>query len=86
MCGKTAARPARASPLGPGAWQSDLAFQNQAARVKILAERKLGDLLKEMKDNGERKGTGQPEKNSNTLLPFSLEDIGLTKMQSSPKY
>lgn len=70
---------ARAAQLG-------LEAQNHAAEVKLHAECKAGELLIEMKANGERNGGGRPHENGNTVLPFStvkLTDLGISKMQSS---
>ena len=59
-----------------------LALQNKAAEIKLRAERRAGQLLKEM----EKKPPGpEPKDRSHhaTDLPPSLSDIGITKSQSS---
>ncbi len=49
---------------------------NAAAEFKLNAERKAGGMLKAMENRGRpRKG--------NTMLPFSLDDLGISRMQSS---
>lgn len=54
-----------------------LEAQNAAAKIKIMSERKIGELLA---SSGLR--PGRP-KNGNTMLPLSLDDLGIEKMQSS---
>ena len=57
---------------------------NEASRVKLLAERKGGQLLKEMRDQGQlrvRGGDQHAKSHDGTLL--SLSDLGLSKNQSS---
>lgn len=60
-----------------------LAAQNHAAEIKIRAERRAGELLKEM----DKHEGGRPSgKTSNIALPVSpptLSEIGISKMQSS---
>lgn len=57
--------------------------QNMIAEIKLRAERRAGELLKDM----DRQEVGRPEKNSNTALPFfdppTLDELGISKMQSS---
>lgn len=64
------------------AQKQSLEVQNRAAEIKLMAERKAGELLREM----ERKGVGRPKKNSLSVEPFSeaasLADLGITKTQS----
>ena len=49
---------------------------NAASEFKLNAERKAGGMLKAMENRGRpRKG--------NTMLPFSLDDLGISRMQSS---
>ena len=56
-----------------------LAIQNRAASVKILAERRAGELLKAM----EKHDGGRPGKTGNKTLPVStLSEMGVDKMQS----
>lgn len=58
-----------------------LEMQNQAAETKLRAERKAGELLKEMEKN-----KGGWESCGNTMLPQDvapkLKDLGIHKMQS----
>jgi len=62
----------------PDSAGESLLLQNQAAELKLRAERKAGGLLADMDLN---KGTAAPGR-SNTMLP-RLEDLGITKIQSS---
>jgi len=54
-----------------------LELQNSAAEIKILAERKAGEMLAAME-----KAKPPGKKIGNTMLPNSLADLGITKMQS----
>lgn len=61
-----------------------LEVQNAAAEVKIRAERRAGELLKQMADAGERSGgRGGDRKSSDAVSLDSLSDIGVTRKQSS---
>jgi len=55
--------------------------QNEAAEVKIRAERKAGEMLAQMPKNE----GGRPIETSNTMLQVSptLEELGIERMQSS---
>ena len=60
----------------------DLTLQNQAAEIRILSERRAGQLLVEMNDTGQRqaKRNGRPRKvSSSTTLPR----LGISRDQSS---
>lgn len=61
--------------------------ERQAAEVRIRAERRAGELLREMKENGQRDsgGRGRIESRGTTQLknPPRLQDLGITKDQSS---
>lgn len=60
-----------------------LELQNRAAEIKLRAERRAGEILKKIeKDKGGRPSE-RTEETSNMVLPVSLKDIGITKMQSS---
>jgi hypothetical protein len=48
-----------------------------AAEIKLRAERKAGEMLAAMELRPGVKPIG------NTMLPIALEDLGITKMQSS---
>ena len=52
---------------------------NSAAEIKLRAERRAGELLAGM----EKCVGGRPTKTSNTMLPVSLESVGVSKMQST---
>lgn len=58
--------------------------QNMIAEIKLRAERRAGELLREMPKN---EGGRPTEKTSNTVLPVldspTLDDLGITKIQSS---
>lgn len=53
--------------------------QNDAAYIRLLAERKLGEFLKEMPKNG---GGRPAEKTCDTVSQVSLGDIGISRKQS----
>jgi len=64
--------------------KGSLEMQNQAAEIKIRAERRAGEMLREMDLN---EGGRPPEKliTSNIMLPVTppkLEDLGISKIQS----
>jgi N6-adenosine-specific RNA methylase IME4 len=55
-----------------------------ATEIKIRAERRGGELLREMADRGERAVRGQAQKShGETFQPPHLADLGVTKTQSS---
>jgi|HubBroStandDraft_6_1064221.scaffolds.fasta_scaffold00329_7 hypothetical protein len=60
----------------------DFALQNQAAEIRIRAERRAGELLVDMQTSGERhaKERGRPTKVSS---PTTLPKLGITRDQSS---
>lgn len=59
--------------------------QNMIAEIKLRAERRAGELIREGQEKGEIQGKGRPEKISHdvTFSPVHLEDVGITPMQSS---
>jgi hypothetical protein len=69
----------------------DLDMQNMAAEIRIRAERRAGQLLLEMEKNPGTRGAGRPRKDgsritrskASTAKAPKLEDIGITKDQSS---
>jgi hypothetical protein len=69
----------------------DLTLQNQAAEIRILSERRAGQLLIDMEKNPGAKGIGRTPKGSTqkgrypraTALPPTLEELNITKVQSS---
>jgi len=70
----------------------DLQLQNQACEIRLRAERRAGQLLIEMEKNPGTRGEGRPRKDGTkvftrskrtTAYPPKLEDIGITKDQSS---
>jgi hypothetical protein len=69
----------------------DLTLQNQAAEIRILSERRAGQLLVEMAKNPGVRGEGRPRQDGSrirlskgtTAYPPKLEDLGITRDQSS---
>jgi len=69
----------------------DFELQNQAAEIRLRAERRAGQLLIEMEKNPGTRGAGRPRKDgtritrskTSTANTPKLEDIGVTKDQSS---
>ena len=69
----------------------DLDMQNMAAEIRIRAERRAGQLLLEMEKNPGTRGAGRPRKDGtrfersseSTAQPPNLEEIGISKDQSS---
>lgn len=63
--------------------------QNRAAEVRLLAERKAGELLSEMKRKGERQQQGRPKSENGKSFPISpkpkLADLGV-KPEESKKW
>lgn len=59
-----------------------LEMQNDLAEIRIRAERRAGELLIEMKDQGVRQAQGRPEKRY-TDDTIKLDEIGISKVQSS---
>jgi hypothetical protein len=60
--------------------------ERQAAEIRIRAERKTGELLKQTKQNGERQDRSQPKKlnvASSDIKPQTLVDLGISRDQSS---
>ena len=51
-----------------------------ASRIRVRAERKLGEILKAMAANGERGKTGRPSKNGSAAR---LLDLGIPKDRAS---
>lgn len=55
-----------------------------ASEIKLRAERKVGELLRQTAETGERAGLGRPGKTSSTEEVFrTLKDLGVTYNQSS---
>ena len=69
----------------------DFALQNQACEIRLRAERRAGQLLSDMEKNPGTRGAGRPRKDgsritqsrASTAQAPKLEDIGVTKDQSS---
>jgi len=56
----------------------------QATDIKLRAERRVGELLREMAERGERAGQGQGNGKGRTALPLpTLDVLGVSKTQSS---
>ena len=62
-------------------------MQNKCAEIKIRAERRAGELLKDMEEKGEVADRGRPEKTSHDVnlngQPASLlqDEIGIPRME-----
>ena len=52
-----------------------------ATEIRMRAERRAGQMLREMKERGQRRKTGVSR--GNDSLPPDLKDLGVSKMQSS---
>lgn len=67
--------------------EESLAIQNQCAEIKLRAERRAGDLLKQMAESGERATAerGRPKKATHdaALSPPSLSDLGIEPDQAA---
>jgi hypothetical protein len=68
----------------------DFGLQNQAAEIRLFAERRAGRLLLDMTKNPGTRGEGRPSKggrnrrsSSTTAYPPKLTDLGISKDQSS---
>ena len=70
----------------------DFEMQNQAAEIRLFAERRAGELLADMTKNPGTRGEGRPRKNgtknrrsisTTAYFPLKLDDIGISKDQSS---
>jgi len=55
---------------------------DHATEVRLRAERRAGELLRDMKDSGERETGGRPE-NSRSQTTVTLKDLEITRDQSS---
>jgi hypothetical protein len=58
----------------------DPEMEVMAFEIRIVAERRAGELLLEMKERGERAEVGRPQKTSNTT---TISALGISKDQSS---
>lgn len=69
---------ARAARLG-------LDAQNSAAAIRLEAEAKAGELLRQMRESGERAGDGKPSQPASvtSAVPATLDDLGVTHDESS---
>lgn len=65
--------------------QKGLEAQNGAARIKLLAERRAGELIREMQNDGRlaSQSTGRPVGEVSQPAILKLDDVGLTADQSS---
>jgi len=70
----------------------DYDLQNQAAEIRLFAERRAGELLADMAKNTGTRGEGRPRRDGTKIRrsssttaypPPKLDDIGITKDQSS---
>lgn len=69
----------------------DYELQNRAATIRLMAERRTGQLLLEMTKNRGTRGEGRPRKDGtsnrrysrDTAIPPTLEELNISKVQSS---
>ena len=69
----------------------DYELQNRAATIRLLAERRAGQLLADMEKNPGTRGEGRPRKDGtskrrylrDTAIPPTLEELNISKVQSS---
>jgi len=57
--------------------------ERKAGEIRLRAERRAGELLREMKQNGTRHGRGGNQKSKSGSATLKLPDIGISKDQSS---
>ena len=60
--------------------------ERKACEIRIRAERRAGELLREMKETGNRDAGGGDRRSSSrptTMIPPKLSDLGITRDQSS---
>lgn len=57
-------------------------FQNWAAEIRLRAERRAGELLREMKERGERDPGGRGPRKVESSRATQLPDLGITRDQS----
>lgn len=65
------------------AQKQSLEVQNRAAEIKLMAERKAGELLREMEKMDGGDAAKARSHDATEVGPVSLADIGITKSQSS---
>ena len=63
----------------------NLELERQAIEIRLRAERRAGELLREAKENGtrEKRGGDRKSKSQNGTLIPKLTDLGITKKQSA---
>lgn len=59
-----------------------LEAQNDAAEIKLRAERKAGETIQQMQENGQLATRGGDQKTKSHDVTLNLSDLGLHKMQS----
>lgn len=60
-----------------------LLAQNEAARIKAMAERRVGQLITEMQAAGQLATKGDNQHTEDVTGRYKLNDLGVTRMQSS---
>jgi N6-adenosine-specific RNA methylase IME4 len=63
--------------------KESLEMQNDAAEIGLRAERRAGEMLKQGAENGDRRKPSQRSHDVTAEAPPTLEEIGVSKMQSS---
>jgi hypothetical protein len=61
----------------------DRSLIEDATDIRLRAERRCGELLRQMAERRERAGDGRPTKRSHGATVFRLADLGVSKTQSS---
>jgi hypothetical protein len=62
----------------------NLDAERKACEIRLRAERRAGELLREQAANGERAADGRPKLSRDaTILPKTLPDLGISRDQSS---
>jgi hypothetical protein len=57
--------------------------ERKAVEIRLRAERRCGQLLKDMKERGERAKTSVDVRHAQESQPATLTDLGISKTQSS---
>lgn len=66
-----------------GRQAQNLELEQQAMMIQLRAERRAGELLKEMKEDGQREKQGGDRKSKSQTRTLKLSDLGISKKQSA---